>query len=156
LSRGHSLWFAVIVEQGCGDHDQVVANGELMVELAERYGMVQIKSIGNASQGRALIDLGQTERGFGLLRTGVAAMDAAQYNSAYALYFRFLLAEALAQSGNWSEAALLAERVLSQLDASGQGFFRPDYLRLRGDCLVGLRGAADAQAQAEPLYREAV
>jgi hypothetical protein len=67
-----------------------------------------------------------------------------------------MLAEALAQSGNWSEAACLAERVLNQLDASGQGFFRPDYFRLRGDCLVGLHGAAEAQAQAEPLYREAV
>jgi ATP/maltotriose-dependent transcriptional regulator MalT len=66
------------------------------------------------------------------------------------------LAEALAQAGNWSEAALLAERVLGQLDASGQGFFRPDYLRLRGDCLVGLYGAAEAQTQAEALYRDAV
>lgn len=156
FSRAISYWFCLMVEQGCGAYDRLTANGEQALNLAEQYKMAQLKWIASASLGRALIDVGQKEKGFGLLRDAVAEMEAAKFSSAYALYYRFLLAEALNAQHDWADALALTERTLAMLDSSGQTFFRPDYLRLRADCLVGLHGADHSGQDAEQLYREAI
>ncbi len=156
FSRGIAFWFSMIVEQGCTTYDRIVANAELAIDLAQQYKMAQLSWMANASLGRALIDLGQKDKGFAMLRGAVVEMDAAKFNSAYGLYYRFLLAEALAGQREWAEALALTVRTLELLDASGQAFFRPDYLRLRGDCLIGMNGLEKSGRDAEQLYREAI
>lgn len=156
FSRGIALWFAMMVEQGCSAYDRLVAHGETAAELASQYKLAQLRWMARASLGRGLIDLGQADKGFPMLRGAVADMEAAKFNSAYGLYYRFILAEALAGQRDFAEALAITDRTLGLLDASGQAFFRPDYLRLRGDCLLGLNGVEQSGREAEQLYRQAM
>ena len=152
FSRGVGMWFASMVQHGCGAIDEAVRTGEQMLELADGHKLAMISWYGRIILGRARFDLGEREGGLALMEHGVRDLE--KVGGGYSVYFRSLLSEAYWKAGQIAEALARAEACIADCRASGRHFFLSEMLRIKGDCLLTLSpGAADP---AEAVYREAM
>src|SRR5262249_26113319 len=129
LSGGIAMWFASMVEHGCGALGRAVATGERLVELGEHYRLPQMHPHRRAILGRSRFDLGHRAASLPMIESALHDMEKAAYRGGYSNYYRFLLAEALALAGRTADALDWIERCIANSPPGSQSFFLPEYLR---------------------------
>ena len=152
FSRGVGMWFASMVQHGCGALDEATRTGKQMIELADVHKLAMISWFGRTILGRAQFDLGERELGLALMEHGVRDLE--KVTGGYTVYFRSLLSEAYWKLGRTTEALARTEACIADCQASGRHFFLSEMLRIKGNCLLAL--SPDDTNSAEAAYREAM
>jgi TOMM system kinase/cyclase fusion protein len=137
--------YLVMVRQMRGEVAEVVAVADLALQLTERVGLPSHEMYLRLIRAGALHDVEE-------LRRQLATMEALGLDLARS-YYESMLAEAEAGLGQ-SEAALArVEALLERARETGERFYLPELLRLKGTFLA--RGRADGEA-AEACFRQAM
>jgi predicted ATPase/DNA-binding winged helix-turn-helix (wHTH) protein len=126
----------------------------MLNELTAGHGVEIWRIYSQCFEGELLFRRGQSERGLGLLRSGVDQLRVAGFVQHRTTFLR-ALAIGLIDSGQYQEAASVIEEALAEAIASNQGWCRAELLRTTGDVALGLRRAS-AMAEAEALYGQAL
>lgn len=122
------------------------ARNTILEEWPENQGYVLR---GRSFLALEIIAAGQLEEGIALLREQMAAMPPHSFNIRLP-ELQAGLVGALLGLGRPEEALRTLEVALAQSRASDERWFEPEYMRLRGECLLALGGtAAEEEATAE-------
>jgi class 3 adenylate cyclase/predicted ATPase len=144
----HSLWFAGVLYCLRGDVTAACNCGARLLALGREHSLMLYQAIGGILDGWALTQIGNGEDGLAELRSSVGVFGA---SARFILdLFGALLAEAELLSGNFEQAAVALDRA----EEVGKGWWRAEFLRLRGD-LQRSKSVQERYA-AEQLYREAI
>jgi len=115
-----------------GNLNAAQENVEWFVKLYERHNLAAYYGVGLGLRGQLAIEQGDTDRGIILLRESLAAMRISRY-AHITTAFTSTLVEGLAQSDRADEALDLIDRQIGQIQESGELFYMPDLLRIKGD-----------------------
>ncbi|MBE9606999.1 winged helix-turn-helix domain-containing protein [Acetobacteraceae bacterium H6797] len=99
------------------------------------------------------IAAGEVEAGVAMLRDRMASMAPTSFNIRLPILHAGLT-EALLGLGRPEEALVAVDKALVLARETYEGWFEPEYLRLRGECLIARGWEGDA-AEAEALFRKA-
>jgi tetratricopeptide (TPR) repeat protein len=117
----------------------------LLAGLTAGEGVVIWHTYSLCFEGELLFRSGQSERGLDLLRTGIGQLRRAGFVQHRTTFLR-ALAAGLIESGQYEEAASVIEEALAEAIASNQGWCRSELLRTKGNVMLGLGAADDAEA----------
>ncbi len=140
-----------------------LATGELAA--AERYVamMIDLATSSNVSfwifagrclQAKLLVQRGEWETGAAQVRLALEACDQSGWTICYPEY-QGALAEALAGMGQATEALAVVEEALARAERTGERWFVPELLRMKGELLFRNREPA-AAISAEAYFDEAI
>lgn len=123
----------------------------MLNELTAGQGVEVWRIYALCFEGELLFRQGRSGRGLDLLRGGVDQLRIAGFVQHRTTFLR-ALAIGLIESGRYEEAAAVIEEALGEAIESNQQWCRAELLRTRGDVVLGLGAAAEA----ESLYRHAL
>ncbi len=156
LGRPHSiamaLQFSIALGGLMGDVSDIQVNCEALLEISHTHGFPQWIGAGEMSLGTGLIESGDAEHGFPLLRRGLAELRNAGGDLVYR-YGLVLLADACLAAGKFDEGIAAIDECASYLETEGEKMYEAELLRLRGELI--LKASAD-RAAAEQLLRNAI
>ena len=115
-----------------GNFNTTEENIEWLVQHYERHHLVAYHGVGLGLRGELAIRQGDADRGIRLLREGLAALHASRYDMITTV-FKSALAEGLAMSARAAEALDMIDGQIAQIQQSGNLFYMPDLLRIKGD-----------------------
>ena len=127
------------------------AAAEESLALATTHGFPFWEAGATIIRGFALVRAGDADEGFPLVERGVAALHMTGTLLALPCYLTELAKE-LARHGRLADAERILAEAEAVADETGQHFWRPEILRLRG-VLAASRGAA---REGEASFREAL
>ncbi|HVA79912.1 MAG TPA: hypothetical protein VNF29_03205 [Candidatus Binataceae bacterium] len=156
LGRPHSiamaLQYAIALGHLMGDVRDTPVNCEALLETSRAHGFPQWIGAGEMSLGRYLIESGDSQLGFPMLRRGLDALRASGGDLVYR-YGLSLLASASLVAGRFDEGIAAIDECASHLEADGGRMYESELLRLRGEII--LQSSGD-RAAAEQLFRSAI
>jgi class 3 adenylate cyclase/predicted ATPase len=120
---------------------------EREIAVCDEYLLPLLHSQGMFQLGWALTELGEPENGIVHMREGLAAISATGAEMGLP-YFEALLGEALARAGRPDEGLQTIEQAISRADRHGTHFQFPEMLRMKGELLLMLSSANEAEARA--------
>jgi predicted ATPase len=127
---------------------------ESTMTLATEQGFGYRVAVGRVLRGWSLAAQGEGDGGIAELHAGLQGCLAAGARIDHP-YFLALLADACSRAGQVKEGLQALDEALALVQGSRRFFYEAELHRLRGTLLLQT-GAADAAAQAEACYREAV
>lgn len=142
-----------------GDLDAADRAITQMIDVASSSNTLFWQIEGRFLEGKLLVERHEFERGLAGLRNAFAEFRRAGWRASY-LEFNGALAEALAGTGQFSEALEVADEAVgraSRGDRDGQMWYLPELIRIRGELLVQRNAidlAEDCFSQAMQLARE--
>jgi predicted ATPase len=149
LAHPHSLGFArhwaAVLHHRLREAPAVQAQAEALLALATEQGFPLYTALGTFWLGWALAMRGHGEAGLAQMHQGLAAVLATGTEVARP-FCLVPLAEAAGHTGQVEEALRVLAGVLTELEASGQGYLLPEAHRLQGALL--LREGDPARAEA--------
>jgi class 3 adenylate cyclase/predicted ATPase len=145
----HAFWFAGLVHQNRRDVAAAGDCADRLVAVGREHGLKQYQAIGSIVHGWTLTRDHRGDQGLAELRSAVTAYSGTTAEVLVEL-FMAELAEAELCAGN-AEAAVVA---LARGEETDSGWWRAEFLRLRGD--LHRRGPRPDSAAAEGSYREAI
>ncbi|HSF24671.1 MAG TPA: AAA family ATPase [Blastocatellia bacterium] len=139
LSEPHSLapafFFAAILYQLRGDERMAYDNAQAAIDVASEHGLVLYQAMATITRGWSLTVLGRREEGIEQMRQGLVAHQATG-TEVLLPHFLALLAEALGKSGRAEEGARVLEEALVAADRNGEGYYRAELYRIKGELLL--------------------
>jgi predicted ATPase len=150
-SLAHGLFLAAISAYFRRDDKAVLKYSARAVSIGEEHRLALYAAGACVLRGWALVEQGEAERGFSDLRRGLDAFAATNVKM-YAACLRNALAESYARVGNITAGLAASQEVLDAIMAGGEGFWKAEVLRTRGDLLI----AAGRHDEAEPCLRRAI
>jgi len=100
---------------------------------------------GDCFEGELRIRRGDTAAGQKLLRSGIVELEAARF-ICYHNAFQGVLADSLMRGGETHEAAAIVDAALHRSERTGEGWCRPEMLRIRGELFLRLDRHDEAKA----------
>ena len=156
LGRPHSiamaLQFAIAVSGLTGAARDIQVNCQALLEISRTHGFPQWIGAGEMSLGTQLIESGNAEHGFPLLRRGLEELRNAGGDLVYR-YGLVLLADACLAAGKFDEGIAAIDECASYLETEGERMYEAELLRLRGELILQTSGDHPA---AEQLFRNAI
>jgi predicted ATPase len=121
-------------------------NIEWFVQHHERHHLVAYHGVGLGLRGKLAVTQGDADRGLRLLRESLAALRASSYGMITTV-FTSALAEGLAMSARTAEALSTVDRQIARVQESGDLFYMPNLLRIKGDIQTSLLPDQDSHAE---------
>ena len=131
--------------------DAVGPVAERAIELSREHGFPLWLAGGRLWRGWAQVELGNADEGLAEIRLSMVALEATGALP-WVRFARYLLADALAKTGQLREAAQLLDQALTSLSGTSGRWYEAELHRLRGDVL---RGSNDSSS-AEGCYERAI
>ncbi|MHB8381292.1 MAG: ATP-binding protein [Candidatus Binataceae bacterium] len=154
--RPHSiamaLQTAIALDALMGDVSNIQAKCEALLEISRAHGFPQWIGAGEMSLGAGLIESGDAEHGFPMLRRGLEELRASGGDLVYR-YGLVLLAGVCLAAGKFDEGMAAIDECSSHLETDGGRMYESELMRLRGEII--LRRSGDIAA-AERLFRGAI
>jgi predicted ATPase len=125
---------------------------ERTIALSEEHGFPLWLAGARLWLGWTEVELGDPERGLAEIRQGINALEAAGALP-WVHFAYYLLAGALAKTGQLRDAAQLVDRTFDALSGTGERWYEAELHRIRGDLLLDSNEAPEA---AEACYAEAI
>ena len=147
-SMAFALQFAIAVEDLCGDHAQMRAQSEALIELSEQHGYPHWLASGKMSLGAIIVGEEDFDRGLAMMREGMAGTREFGTLPVYR-YGLIIMAYAFLRAGNIDEG-------LRALDEASEGieledrFNEAEIWRVRGEFMMARR---NERAAAECFHR---
>jgi class 3 adenylate cyclase/tetratricopeptide (TPR) repeat protein len=155
LKSQHSLAevlnFAGWTERHCGSPRTVRQHAEEVVALSNEHGFPAWLGYGTVLLGWSLAALGDTKRGFDLIKKGMS-VSSASGSVIVAATDLTNLAECCAALGHAADGLSCLDEAAQIIDRTGQRLYEVDMLRVRGDLL----SATGDRAAAEESYHHAL
>jgi predicted ATPase len=146
-----SLLFEMLVHMMRREPHDLLETYEELHALCTRHGIAQELQWATPLRGRALLELGEVDRGLKEIREGLAAHTLTRSALLRPFYFN-LLAGALIRARRFDDAQAALDEARLTADATRQHAFDSESLRLQAE----LFAAAGDAAGAERLYRESI
>jgi predicted ATPase len=152
-SRAYALGFASMFHHLRHEGAVAHAQAETMIELAREQRLPLWLAMARCRLGAALIDLGRPEEGIESMREGLEAWRAtgAELETPYRLS---VLAEAYGRLGQIEAGLGAVAQALAAVNKSGEGVWKAELKRLRGDLL--LTQSDENGPEAEACFRQAI
>lgn len=115
------------------------------IALNTEHGFPDLLGWTTGVRGWALCHLGETEEGLAQLSQGIAIAQGTGAEIALSWFFA-ALSEGYAMAGNHEEALAAIDEAFAVAEKNGEGFWKPELHRLKGDLLRRL-GAPDAEVE---------
>jgi len=131
----HALFFAAILHQLRREERMAHLSASAALAVSSEHGLVLYKAMSRFTVGRALIEQGRREEAIAQMRQGLAAYQATG-TEVLLPHFMAVLAEALGKTGQTEEALRLAEEALSVIDRNGEGYYKAELYRIKGELLL--------------------
>jgi predicted ATPase/DNA-binding winged helix-turn-helix (wHTH) protein len=139
LSEPHSLapafFFSAMLHQLRGDQRMAFEHAQAAIDVASEHGMVLYQAMATITRGWALTEQSCQEEGIEQMRQGLAGHQATG-TEVLLPHFLALLAEALGKSGQAEEGLRISEEALAVADRNGEGYYRAELYRIKGNLLV--------------------
>ena len=141
-SMAFALQYAIAVEDLCGDHAQMRAQCEALIELSEQHGYPHWLASGKMSLGATIVGEEDFDRGLALMREGMAGTREYGTLPVYR-YGLIIMAYAFLRAGSVDEG-------LRALDEAAEGIEQEDRFneaeiwRLRGEFMMARRNERSA------------
>jgi predicted ATPase len=149
-----SLAWASLLRLLRGDWIDSARSAQEAISLSRQYGFSYWLAMSAIYQGYAVFKQGQREEGIRMLREGLAAESATGAEIGRP-YFLTLLAEALAEVGQFDEGAAVADSSLVLVNSTSERFAHSDICRVKGELL--LAGQPESpESEAEDFFRQAI
>lgn len=154
----HALFFAAILHQLRREDRMAYLSANAALAVSSEHGLLLYQAMSRFTVGRSLIEQGRPEEAINQMRQGLAAHQATG-TQVLIPHFMALLAEALGKTGQIEEALLISEEALAAIDRNGEGYYKAELYRIKGELLLmqarglGLSRAATgggAVSHAEP------
>jgi tetratricopeptide (TPR) repeat protein len=145
------LLFSTILHLARREPAEVCRVYDELAALCRAHGIAQELQWGAPFRGRALVELGQIDRGLAELKEGLAAHTLTR-SALMRPYYLVLYAGALLRARRFDEAKVALDESRAVADATSQHAYDSEHRRLEAEVLLK-HGRAD---EAEPLYRESL
>src|SRR5262245_5448739 len=156
LKNPHSLCYVGTFLAGayvlCSMPNAVLPISERTIAVSSAHGFPLWLAGGEMLEGWARVELGDANRGLAELRQSITALEAT--GAVIWVHFaRYLLAHALAKTGQFDEALNLVHQTLAAIDRTSGRWYEAELYRVKGDLLL----SRDADpAAAEQCYEKAI
>ena len=157
------MFFAAVLHQFRREPALAQEHAEAAIAVSLEHGLVLYQAMATLARGWALFNQGRQGEGIAQMREGVAAHRATG-TEVLAPHFLAVLAEALGSCGRADEGLRISEEALELSNRKGEGYYKAELCRIRGELLVamvpgsGPGKAADGNAMVEsnhPIFSEA-
>jgi predicted ATPase/DNA-binding winged helix-turn-helix (wHTH) protein len=135
FSEAHALLYGARLHQLRDDWRGTHERAAAAAELARAQGFVQLQAWAAVTDGWALAEGGELERGLATMRDGIAAIRTLG-SQEFKTYFLGLLAGTLAAAGQLDAAVDVVAEALVAVERSGERFYAAELHRLRGELLL--------------------
>jgi class 3 adenylate cyclase/tetratricopeptide (TPR) repeat protein len=135
--------FASVLHVLCGNPKRAAECGEAAIRIGDEQGFPFWASIGTMFRGWALTELDTGDEGIDAIRRGFEELRATGARVGLSLVHSMLANVSLKQ-GDYAEGTNFVDEALASLEETGERFFVPELLRLRGE-LRRAQGAPDAE-----------
>jgi predicted ATPase/DNA-binding winged helix-turn-helix (wHTH) protein len=125
-----SLW--------AGDLDDAQHHTDLSLSYAETNALGPLVAIGHGRKAELAILRGDTKTGVKDLQTTLERLHAARHE-VLTTEFNIALAQGLAAMGRSDESKALLDETIRQVEVSGEMFYMPELLRMKGGLLLSMR-----------------
>lgn len=135
-----------------GGHRRILWWAQQTIAHCETYDIPFWLTIGKIFAGRGLAETGDVERGISQV---LAALQQQQMvgHKAFRTHYICILAELYMQAGSLPEALATIDEGLALADETGEGFWLPEMVRVRGDILLKRDGIT---TDVEASYQRAI
>lgn len=123
------LIYAVSVFLWTGNWSAAGATIERLISHAERHSLAPYHGVGVGLKGELSLRRGDVDAGIRLLRT---CLETLPENPV----FTGVLAEGLAMAGQFAEAVTVIDTAIAHSERSGESFYTPEILRIKGELLA--------------------
>jgi predicted ATPase len=134
-------WAVFPIELMTGDFAAAERSVATLIDIATRQSFSYWTNIGHCLEGELLIKRGHYATGTAMLRAALESYVGTGWATRYS-EFLGVLAEGVAGLGQISEALTLIGEALTWSDRTGEAYYAPELLRLKGEMLL-LREAED-------------
>jgi predicted ATPase len=136
-----------------GSLEEGMVSANKGIELSEEFELIAYRDFGRVGLGWILIGRGELTEGTDLTRQGMAGLAAIDFR--WALSFMLaVVAEGCVGQGKVEEGLDLLEEAFDHAEKTGEHFFEPELLRLKGEFFL-LRDPANSPA-AEACFHQAI
>jgi predicted ATPase/DNA-binding winged helix-turn-helix (wHTH) protein len=125
---------------------------EMLLDNSTRHALGRWRVFGRCYQGMLVMQRGDVNTGFRLLRTALGEPAAA---GSAARLFAFLISAASRHAGQIADGLPAIEEAIMRSDPTEERWLIAELLRVKGETLLG-RGAPGAAAEAESHFRQAL
>ncbi len=146
--------FASAVAQACRQTDRVRAHAEAATAIARDHDFRLLLAWSSAFEGWAAAVAGNHEKGISQIVDAIAEARAAGSDQ-FVPHLAGLAADAYLISGNTADGLKIVEDGLAVAARTGERFWNPELLRLRGELLIA-QDPTGAAIAAEHAFREAI
>jgi DNA-binding winged helix-turn-helix (wHTH) protein/predicted ATPase len=146
--------FAAHLHQLRGEASAAQEHAEVVVALAEEYGLAVWIGLGRMNRGWALVEQGSVTDGVPELRRGLSAYEATGARL-WRPYFLGLLAQALAKAHCAEEGLAAAAEALAVVRDTGERAYAAELHRVYGELLLA-RASSDSVLRAKDCFERAL
>jgi class 3 adenylate cyclase/predicted ATPase len=155
-SLAHALLIVGIFDYFRRDGAAILSYSERAVSIAKEHRLALHEAVARVLHGWATVEHGEVERGIAELRRGLGAFTAINLKF-FVSCLRNTLVESYARAGDIEAGLTASQEALEAVTASGEGLWKPEVLRVRGDLLIAAERHGDGEAclhQAITVARE--
>jgi class 3 adenylate cyclase/predicted ATPase/tRNA A37 threonylcarbamoyladenosine biosynthesis protein TsaE len=157
LSHPHSVAFAFVfaalLERVCGDTQSAREHTHAAVLLGSEHGIAQWLAGATVLLGSVLVLEGQQGAGIDRIHHGMASWRAASAEILRPVWLA-LLAEACRECGDYRGAVRALDEALVLISRSGEHWYEPEVLRLKGEMMLAL--SPDDRGGAQGCFERAL
>jgi tetratricopeptide (TPR) repeat protein len=139
-----ALIWAVSVFHWVGDSASAEESIERFIAHADRHSLAPYHAVGLGMTGELSVKRGQAEAGMELLRSCLETLHADRYEL-MTTAFHSALAEGLAMTRRLDQALVTIDGTIDLVERNGDLFNMPELLRIKGDFLVSVTDARQAE-----------
>ena len=152
-TQAFAALFASWVACWHGDLVEARSQAERCIASSTKFGLPVYSDFVNICRGLMLIGEGDPGAGATLANERTASLDAIGFRWART-FMLAVVAEGHANAGDTAQALIVLDEAFAYAERSGERFYVPELLRLKGECL--LRSATPKFRSGEQCLREAV
>ena len=145
-----ALIYAAPVFIWCGAWPDAEKAIDQLIEHATRHSLAPYLAVGNALKGELLVRNGAVETGVEALKTSLLKLRAERHDILVTVFAR-ALAEALAMTGQSTEALAIIGDAIARAERAGGSFDQPELYRVKAQILTDQ--SPDNRAEAEMLLQ---
>jgi DNA-binding SARP family transcriptional activator/predicted ATPase len=151
IDQPYSLAFALaykgIVAGLCQNSDELRATAEECIQVTQKYGFLYWLSAGLFCRGWALIQTDFTETGLKDINQAIDLVKDMGVKVAQDFIIK-VWAEGLVKVSQAEKGLILLDQRLQMAEQTGEAFFVPELLRVKGEALISLSGTNAQEAEA--------
>jgi hypothetical protein len=151
FSEAHALIFAAFLHRERRDAHRTRLLAEGAAAIARERGFAQLLARAAVMRGWAMCQAGEADSGVRQMREAIGAIR--QVSATFVPYSLACLADGCRQAGRSADALEIVSDALSRADATGERFYVPELLRVRGELLFEVHRDRDG---AEASFRTAL